>query len=395
MARERGLGRLAGRKKAVQMKKKLFLLIACVSVAAGCSRDGADKGVAPPRVDKDAVIFEAASPQVAALQTASVERQREAVVRFNGRVVWNEDRTVRVFSPFAGRVVSISARAGDRIRPGQTLAVLAAPELGMAQSEARKADQDYALAKKNFARIEELHAAGVSPAKDLQAAQAEVARTAAERSRTLARLKLYGKDPGTEELQVDQQLALRAPIGGVVVERNLNPGQELRPDTQGDKALFVVSDPSKLWFVLDVAEKDLAGLKPGLEVQLGASSLGEQRVPGHILYVADLVDPQTRTVKVRGVVDNSDQRLKAEMFITAELRMPAAKGLLVPSRAIYLRGEQNFVFVDAGGGRYVRKPVRLGPASNSHQLVLAGLEPTDKVVVDGNLLLEKILASKD
>ena len=377
------------------MKKKLFLLIACASVAAGCSRDGADKSVAPPRVDKDAVIFEAASPQIAVLQTASVERQSEAVVRFNGRVVWNEDRTVRVFSPFAGRVVSISARAGDRIKPGQTLAVLAAPELGMAQSEARKADQDYALAKKNFARIEELHAAGVSPAKDLQAAQAEVARTAAERSRTLARLKLYGKDPGTEELQVDQQLALRAPIGGVVVERNLNPGQELRPDTQGDKALFVVSDPSKLWFVLDVAEKDLAGLKPGLEVQLGASSLGEQRVPGHILYVADLVDPQTRTVKVRGVVDNSDQRLKAEMFITAELRMAAAKGLLVPSRAIYLRGEQNFVFVDAGGGRYVRKPVRLGPASNAHQLVLAGLEPTDKVVVDGNLLLEKILASKD
>jgi cobalt-zinc-cadmium efflux system membrane fusion protein len=316
-------------------------------------------------------------------------------VRFNGRVVWNEDRTVRVFSPFAGRVVSISARAGDRIKPGQTLAVLAAPELGMAQSEARKADQDYALAKKNFARIEELHAAGVSPAKDLQAAQAEVARTAAERSRTLARLKLYGKDPGTEELQVDQQLALRAPIGGVVVERNLNPGQELRPDTQGDKALFVVSDPSKLWFVLDVAEKDLGAVKPGLEVQLGASSLGERRVPGHILYVADLVDPQTRTVKVRGAVDNSGQRLKAEMFITAELRMSAAQGLLVPSRAIYLRGEQNFVFVDAGGGRYVRKAVRLGPASNGHQLVLAGLDPTDKVVVDGSLLLEKILASKD
>jgi cobalt-zinc-cadmium efflux system membrane fusion protein len=375
--------------------KKLFLLAVCASLAVGCSRDGGDKGVAPPRVDKDAVIFETTSPQVAVLQTASVEQQREAVVRFNGRVVWNEDRTVRVFSPFAGRVVSISAPAGDRIRPGQTLAVLAAPELGMAQSEARKADQDYALAQKNLARIGELHAAGVSPAKDLQAAQAEVARTAAERSRTLARLKLYGKDPGTEELQVDQQLSLRSPIGGVVVERNLNPGQELRPDTQGDKALFVVSDPSKLWFVLDVADKDLGGLKPGLEVQLGGSSLGEQRIPGHILYVADLVDPQTRTVKVRGVVDNSDHRLKAEMFITAELKMPAAKGLLVPSRAIYLRGEQNFVFVDAGGGRYVRKAVRLGPASNSHQLVLAGLEPTDKVVVDGNLLLEKILASKD
>jgi cobalt-zinc-cadmium efflux system membrane fusion protein len=372
-----------------------LLVAACICAIAGCSRNGADKATPPPRVDKDTVIFEAASPQISALQTAGVERQREAVIRFNGRVVWNEDRTVRVFSPFAGRVMSIAARTGDRIKPGQTLAVLAAPELGIAQSEARKAQQDHALAQKNLARVEELHAAGVSAAKELQAAQAEVARTAAERSRTLARLKLYGKDPGTEELQVDQQLALRSPIGGVIVERNLNPGQELRPDTQGDKALFVVSDPSKLWFLLDVSEKDLGDVKPGLKVQLSASSLGDERIEGRIVYVADLVDPQTRTVKARGVVDASDPRLKAEMFVTAELKVAMAKGLLVPSRAIYLRGEQNFVFVDAGGGRYVRKPVRVGAAANGHQLVLAGLEPTDKVVVDGNLLLEKILASKD
>ena len=118
-------------------------------------------------------------------------------------------------------------------RLAAVFAVLAAPELGTAQSEARKAEQDYALARKNLARIEELHGAGVAPAKDLQVAQAEVARTEAERSRTLARLKLYGKDVNTEEKQVDQQLALRSPIAGVVVERNLNPGQELRPDQPG------------------------------------------------------------------------------------------------------------------------------------------------------------------
>jgi cobalt-zinc-cadmium efflux system membrane fusion protein len=292
-------------------------------------------------------------------------------------------------------VVSIAARSGDRVQAGQTLAVLAAPELGTAQSEARKAEQDYALARKNLARVEELHAAGVAPAKDLQVAQADVARTEAERSRTLARLKLYGKDANTEEKQVDQQLVLRSPIAGVVVERNLNPGQELRPDTQGDKALFVVSDPTHLWFVLEIGEKDLDGLKRGVQIQLRTSSLGEERVPGRLLYVADAVDPQTRTVKVRGAVESSDPRLKAEMFVSAELKVPEAKGLVVPARAVYLRGEQYFVFVDAGAGRYVRRAVKLGPASDGVQVVLAGLEPAEKVVVDGNLLLEKILASKD
>ncbi len=195
---------------------------------------------------------------------------------------------------------------------------------------------------------------------------------------------------------MDQQFELTSAIAGVVVERNLNPGQELRPDTQGDKALFVVSDPAHLWVTLDVAEKDLGQIRAGVQVALSSSSLGEERVPAHIVHVADVVDSQTRTVKARGVLDNADQRLKAEMFVTAELRVPVTKGLHVPGRAVYLRGEQYYVFVDAGGGRFIRKAVKIGSSSaEGMQLVMDGLEPSDKVVVDGNLLLEKILASKD
>ena len=204
MAFEQQQRRIARAEEILPMRR-LLLLLACTAALAGCSKEG-DKGIAPPRVEKDTVIFDASSPQVAALQTASAAPRRDSLLRFSGRLVWNEERTVRVFSPFAGRVVSIAARAGDRVRPGQTLAVLAAPELGSAQSEARKAEQDYALARKNLARVEELHAAGIAPTKDLQAAQADVARTEAERSRTLARLKLYGKHANTEERQVDQQL---------------------------------------------------------------------------------------------------------------------------------------------------------------------------------------------
>lgn len=369
----------------------ILLLAACVGQLAGCSKAASDKGVPGARVEKDTVIFETASAQAAELQTAVAVPRREAIVRFSGRLVWNEDRTARMFSPYAGRVVSIAARPGDRVKAGQTLAVLSAPELGVAQSEARKAEQDYALAQKSLARVEELHAAGVAPAKDLQSAQADVARTAAERARTREKLKLYGKPDDI----VDQQLGLRTPIGGVVVERNINPGQELRGDAQPDKPLFVVSDPARLWFLLDVAEKDLGELRPGVVVQLGSASLGDDRVQGRVVHIADVVDPQTRTVKVRGTVDSADPRLKAEMFVTAELKVPSAKGLLIPARAVYLRGEQYFVFVDAGGGRYVRKAVKVGSATDGFQVVLEGLQPDEKVVVDGNLLLEKILASKD
>lgn len=374
--------------------KRTTLIAALALLAAllgGCN-EPAPKSAAPqPRIEGQAVIFPPGSPQIASLAAEKVEPRREAVLRFNGRLVWDEDRTVRVFSPFGGRVRSIAVRLGQPVRARQALAVIEAPELGSAQSEARKAEQDDTLAQKSLARVAELVEAGVAPLKDLQAAQAEAARAAGERSRTAERLRLYGKVAGA----VDQRFTLAAPIAGVVVERNVNPGQELRPDAQGDKGLFVVSDPAQLWFVLDVAEADVGAVKEGAEVRIGATMLGDDTLPGRIANIADFVDPQTRTVKVRGTLDNGERRVKAETFVTAQLRVPSARGFIVPTKAVYLRGEQHYVFVEAGEGRYVRKPVRLGPTSNGHQVVLEGLAADEKVVVDGSLLLERLLASRD
>ena len=367
-----------------------ILIIVLALVLAGCEQKEKDPGPQYTVEQHTTVVFAPGSPQVTSITSASIEPRREMVLRFNGRLVWNEDRTVRVFAPFAGRVTDIAVRAGDRVKAGQTLAVLASPDFGQAQAEARRAEQDFQLAQKNMARVEELLMGGVAPQKDWQAAKADLARTRAEKDRTLAKLKLYGKTS-----TVDQTLALRSPIEGVVVERNLNPGQEIRPDNQGDKALFVVSDPTRLWFLLDVSEKDIPLVKAGTEVAITATALGSDSVKGSVSYVADVVDPQTRSVKVRGTVEASDERLKAEMYVTAELRVPAPGGFLVPARAVYLRGEQQYVFVDQGNGRYERRAIRPGPLSDNYQVVLQGVAATDKVVLDGNLLLERLLASKD
>src|SRR5712691_4173020 len=154
---------------------KILPRLLVAAVLAGCNQAAEKVAAPPPRVYKYAVIFEPASPQLGSVHTASAEPQREAVLRLNGRVLWDGDRTARVFTPLAGKVMSISVRAGDAVKAGQMIAVLSAPEFGSAQAEARKAEQDFLLAQKNRARIEELHAAGVAPAKDLQVALAEEA----------------------------------------------------------------------------------------------------------------------------------------------------------------------------------------------------------------------------
>lgn len=366
-------------------------LLALALFTAGCSEQAAPP--APPQAKfagNGTIEFAAGSSQLGALVTAKAAPLSETAHRLNGRIVWDEDRTVRVFAPLAGRVQSILVKQGDAVRAGQALAVVSAPELGQAQADARRAESDVALAQKALARVKELHDAGVAPAKDLQAAQADAARADSEHARTAARMQLYGSAAGNA---VDQQFTLRAPIGGVVVERSINPGQELRPDQGGERGLFTISDPARLWFVLDAVEADVPMVKVGAEVKLSSPLLGEDTVPGRIAHVADFVDPLTRTVKARGLVDNKDRRLKAEMFVTGLLRVDSAPGTVVPGEAVFLRGDTNFVFVQTGPGRFSRRAVKTGPAHGDQQVVLDGLAPGEIVVTDGALLLQRMLSN--
>jgi len=359
-----------------------------LAILSGCAEDTPPPAAPAAQVEKDAVTFPADSPQVAALIIEEARVRGDSVFRFSGRLAWDEERTARVVTPLAGRVMSIAVRPGDAVRAGQVLAQVSAPDLGAAQAEARKAAQDLALSRKALARTEELHAAGVAPTKDLQSAQAEVARLEAERERAAARLRAYG---GSDTGSIDQQFVLRTPIAGVVVERNLNPGQELRAEG-GDRPLFVVSDPSKLWFVLNASEAESALLRAGSEVEIRAASAPDVSGIGRITHVADFVDPQTRTVKIRGVIDNAQRTFKAEMYVTGQVRQKTASGVTVPDSAVFLRGDVQFVFVEEGERRFVRRPVQIGPSSGGQQVVLEGLKPGDRVVVDGALLLQRLLA---
>jgi cobalt-zinc-cadmium efflux system membrane fusion protein len=340
-----------------------------------------------PRVAGDTVTFAPGSPQLAEIVSAPAELRRERLMRFSGRLVWDEDRTVRVFAPFGGRVLEVREHAGDAVKAGQMLALIASPDIGQAQADAARAEQDHALALRNLERVKELAEHEVASQKDLDAARAEAARSAAEQERAAARLKVYG----AAEQSVDGRLPLRSPIDGVVVERHLNPGQELRPDAAPPEGLFVISDPARLWFTLDVSEADAAALRKGAEMRLSPSATGAEPVAGRITYVSDMVDPETRTVKVRGELENPERRLRAEMYVTAELRLPVAAHLAVPASAVFLRGEREYVFVDAGGGKFERRGVRLGDAHAGVQEISQGLAAGEKVVTDGSLLLEKLI----
>jgi cobalt-zinc-cadmium efflux system membrane fusion protein len=358
---------------------------------AGCGERSSHAATPTPEVKGSSVFIPDGSPQLAAFASEPVQPGKAIVHTLTGRVTWDESRTVRVFSPFAGSVQAIHANAGDRVSSGQVLASIASPDFGQTQADASRAAADFAVAQKSVERLRDLAANGVAAEKDLHAAEADFERARGELQRVNARKKLYGGGD-----TVDQRYALRAPVAGVVVEKNINPGQELRPDqiTSNAPPLFVITDPAMLWVQLDATERDLSFLRPGLAVALRTPAYPGRTFEARIKAVSDFVDPNTRTIKVRAVVANPQRVLKGEMFVNGDIAGPVEEGVLVPAPAVFLVGDRHFVFVEEGKGRFTRTEVARDGEVDGKVAVRAGLKPGTRVVTAGSLLLQQMLEAQ-
>jgi cobalt-zinc-cadmium efflux system membrane fusion protein len=363
-------------------------VICTLLVLGGCSKQAAETAAPEPRIEGDAIVFPAPD-QAPRLALKIVQYEPAPNVRLNGRLVWDEDHTVRVYSPFAGHVTRILVEPGARVRKGQTLAVLGSPEFGQAQADARRAETDLRLAETNLQRQKELESYGVAPRKDLQAAEAEHARMGSELERARGRVRLYGGNSSA----IDQSFSISSPIDGVVVEKNINPGQQVRPDqnTSGTPSLFVVTDPTHLWAILDTSEKDLPTLAVGKSVTIQTPVYPDADFTASVASISDFLDPSTRTLKVRATINNADRRLKAEMFITAEIEARQAKSMRIPAKAVYFQGGKHYVFTEDGPGRFTRREVRVGEEHDGTASIVYGVQEGQKVVADDVLMLQQML----
>lgn len=358
-------------------------LMACCLNA--CDQAAISPNETAPKIAGDVITFNADNPQLKSILTANVEGPREHELQMPGRLVWDEDRTVRVFTPFAGRMAKIVGNVGDRVKIGQTLAELISPDFGQAQADARKARADLATKSAQWKRIQELAGAGVAAAKDLQQAESDYQSADAEFKRATARLSQFG-----DGNNVDQRFPLKSPIAGVIVEKNINPGQELRPDQPGSP-LFVVTDPTRLWVQLDTNEGDLKNLKVTTPIAITSSSYPDETFTGELKQVADFIDPLSRTLKLRGSLLNADRRLKAEMFVNARIVLPKNDFPTVADKAVFLSGAKRYVFVKTATGTFVRRDVRVGTSYGAALPVLNGLKQGDEVVISGGLYLQQML----
>lgn len=366
----------------------LALLAAALVLAACYQAPAPEAPLQPnPTLEGTQLRFPAGHPQLKQIGITAAAPGRMLTVDLPARVVWNEERTQRIYPAFAGRVLRITTDVGQPVKPGTVLVQLASPDFGAAQADTAKARVDLQHAQQRLARQRELFEAGVAPRKDLEQSEAEAARAHAEVQRAEARTKLYGASGAG----VDQRLSLTAGIAGVVVERNLTPGQELRPDQTGPGVppLFVLSDPTLLWVVIDARETEAGTLRPGATFELIVPTLPGRKFEGKVTAAADSIDPATRTIKVRGVVGNPDRALKAEMLATARVERSIGSGVVVPAQSISLRGTQHWVMVESQPGVFEPRDVEVGYASPKEVLITSGLEAGERVVSENLLLLAR------
>lgn len=368
---------------------KLAILSLASLALLACTEAPAPKHETPaPIVQGKQLRFPAGHPQLALLTLSTAAPGQAINVDLPARLVWNEERTQRIYPAFAGRVMAIKADVGQAVHAGSVLAQLASPDFGQAQSDTAKAQADLQLTQKALQRQKELFEAGIVAKKDLEQTEADAARAQAEVERAQARTRLYSSSTG-----VNQQLTLSASIKGVVVERNLNPGQEVRPDQSGPgvPALYVVTDPSSLWLQIDARESEIGTLQPGAVFELLVPTLPGQKFEGVVSAVSDFIDPTTRTIKVRGVVANPRRLLKAEMLATARIVRQLGAGVVVPASAVLLRGLEHSVFVQSELGVFEPRTVKLGYEGPKIVVISSGLEAGEQVVSDNALLLARML----
>ncbi|MBV9106832.1 MAG: efflux RND transporter periplasmic adaptor subunit [Verrucomicrobia bacterium] len=321
-------------------------------------------------------------------------------VRFTGRVTWNEDYAVRVYTPVAGQVAKIVAESGQKVAPGDDLALIHSSDYGQALSDYLKATATLSQAEKTYKRQKELTTYGAAATKDVEQAQADYENAVAEKDRALAALQRYGKPTG----DFSDLYHLRSPIGGYVVDKKINNGQEVRPDmilgstTDVITPLFTIADPNHLWVLLDVPETNLNELKVGQEIELRTPAYPGRIFAGKLTVVGASLDPQTRVVHTRANVENPDGALKAEMYVTVNVKVPMSgtPSVEVPASAVIFLDGKYYVFVPdrINPNKFSRREVTvLHERSAGATVILQGVQPGERVVSDGSLEMNEYVTA--
>ena len=381
----------------------VFLMAAGVLLFGGCGGTTASQAADATPLGAEqpgTVIIAADSPmlrQVKREPATTRELPTDEIVA-PGKIEANPNRVSKVVLPVAGRVTSVLVKTGDAVGKDQALLTIQSPDADAAIStflsaEAAVTQVRAALVKAqgDFDRSSDLFEHNAAAKKDvlsaesaLAQAKAGVEQAQASQQQALRRLAVLGLTPG----DLKQEVVLRAPLAGKVLELSVVPG-EFRNDTSA--SVMTIADLSTVWVTSQVPESYIRFVQRGEHVEINLLAYPGEAFQGRVSRIADTVDPQTRTVKVQAEMDNRSERFRPEMYGSIHHIESMGPMTVVPFAAVFQDGVRTVVFVEGAPGHFEERNVSIGKRAGDVVRVMSGIKPGDSVVVDGVMLLKGLI----
>ena len=371
------------------------MTIACLAVLTACHSNDSERASQmtsfSAKASKSATpeLFTIPQEQMSHVQVVTVVPSTlQRTLRLTGTVAYNAFKTTPVISQVGGPVSRILVVPGEHVKEGQSMAEISSPDYSQLLDSYLKAADSFRLSSKNYTRAQDLYAHHAIAERDLEQAESDRNQAQADLNAAEQGMKILGiKNPANlAKAPASAQIPLLAPIGGEVVERLVSPGQVLQA---GQTQAFTISDLSTVWVLANVYQADLAYVRSGDDVVVQTDAY-PGNFHGKISYVAPALDPNTRTLQARIVVDNPGEKLKRDMYCTVTVTAGSISNVVAVPDSSVLRDDNNqpFVYVEVGANQFGRRGVDLGERQNGQTQILKGITVGERVVGDGSLFLQ-------
>ena len=373
-------------KSASRFKSKNILGVFCglaFSMVLIACKPASEPAPVKALIDTNIVELTPQLQQQIKVEAVSQVNMRE-VLRIPGRVEVDEQRIARIGASVTGRITDIDAVLGQNVKQGQTLATLNSTELAQNQLAYIKASQQIGLQSKALDRARILFDSDVISLAEVQRREAELSAAKADSSAADDQLQVLGMSKAAiEQLARTSKIrslsSVTARLAGTVISRKVNLGQVVQPAEE----LFTVADLSHVWLVANVPEQQISLVKQGELVEVEIPALNNRSFMGKLIYVANVVDEQTRTVAIRSDIENADRSIKPEMLVSMLVQSTPILKTAVNAQSIVRENDKNYVFVKISANQFRLREVVLGAEYQGMIAVVSGVGVGDAVVTEG------------
>lgn len=361
---------------------KKIILSSIILFAASCKDNKPQQNKEPEIMIKgDQVTVPENIPVFKKIKTQIVtEQEHSDGVISAGTIQAIPNHYAEIASPFSGRITKSFIQLGQNVSAGSPLFEILSSDYFSVQKDYTDALNDVQLADKNYRRQQDLVKHGVGIQKELDEAETDFKNKKTSLSNASSALKVYNSKGGS----IGSPLIVRAPISGEIITNKIVNGQYLKGDAD---PVMIIAELSKVWISGDVKEKDIRFVHPEDQVSVKVSAYPDRNITGKVYHINEIVDEDTRSIKVLIECDNPDRKLKPGMYATVNFSTIPEKTVMIPVTALMQQDNSQYVWVKTGRSQYTKRSVTTGETDQTTVRIISGLKPGETIMTEGGIYM--------